>query len=208
MFKYELIHHKFILENYKGIGNIELAELFNTRFKTNLKVSQIKSYKANRKLNSGVTGRFKKGHQTFNKGKKQTEYMSKESIEKTKKTRYKKGNIPIDTKEIGSEYIDNDGYLYIKVKDTGPRFGKGGMWQQYHHLVYMQYYGEIKKDHTIIFLDKDNTNFDIKNLKEISRSELLILNKNKMLTDHQEVNISAVVLAKLIDKQNKIKNKM
>lgn len=44
---------------------------------------------------------FKKGHTTFNKGKKMHEYMSQEAIERTKATRFKKGNIPPNHKPIG-----------------------------------------------------------------------------------------------------------
>jgi hypothetical protein len=44
---------------------------------------------------------FKKGHATFNKGKKQTEYMSDEAIERCKATQFKHGSTPWNTKEDG-----------------------------------------------------------------------------------------------------------
>jgi hypothetical protein len=37
---------------------------------------------------------FKKGHVPVNKGKKQTEFMTREAIERTKNTRFKKGHLP------------------------------------------------------------------------------------------------------------------
>ena len=48
-------------------------------------------------------GFFPKGHQPMNKGRKQTEYMSDAQIEKTKATRFKKGCIPKNHKEVGYE---------------------------------------------------------------------------------------------------------
>ena len=50
-------------------------------------------------------GFFPKGHQPMNKGRKQTEYMSDAQIEKTKATRFKKGCIPKNHKEVGYERI-------------------------------------------------------------------------------------------------------
>ncbi len=39
----------------------------------------------------------KKGDVSWNKGRKQTDYMSAEAIERTKSTRFKKGNLPCKT---------------------------------------------------------------------------------------------------------------
>ena len=61
---------QFILDNYKGRYNQELADLFNQKFNTNITSRTIKSYKANNKLNSGLTGKFRKGQIPHNKGKK------------------------------------------------------------------------------------------------------------------------------------------
>ena len=44
---------QFILDNYKGRYNQELADLFNQKFNTNITSRTIKSYKANNYLNSG-----------------------------------------------------------------------------------------------------------------------------------------------------------
>ena len=71
---------QFILDNYKGRYNQELADLFNQKFNTNVTSRTIKSYKANNKLNSGLSGKFRKGQAPHNKGKK----MPKEVYEKVK----------------------------------------------------------------------------------------------------------------------------
>ena len=51
-------------------------------------------------------GFFSKGHQPMNKGLKQSEYMSDAQIEKTKATRFKKGCIPKNHKEVGYERVN------------------------------------------------------------------------------------------------------
>ena len=61
MMKYSDEMRTFILENYMNKGNVELTEIFNKAFKTDVKVSQIKAYKNNHNLSSGLTGRFQKG---------------------------------------------------------------------------------------------------------------------------------------------------
>ena len=60
----------FIENNAKGMSNKELTEKFNTYFNLNLEVSQIKSFKGNNKISSGLNGRFRKGQTSWNKGKK------------------------------------------------------------------------------------------------------------------------------------------
>lgn len=61
---------EFLRDNVIGIGNKELAELMNSEFNLNLTTEQIKSYKANYSLSSGLTGQFDKDHEPWNKGMK------------------------------------------------------------------------------------------------------------------------------------------
>lgn len=68
--KYTEEMREFILENYKGVSTKELVERFNLRFETSVTLSMMKGYKANHKLNSGLTGYFPKGHIPANKGTK------------------------------------------------------------------------------------------------------------------------------------------
>ena len=55
---------QFILDNYKGRYNQELADLFNQKFNTNVTSRTIKSYKANNKLNSGLSSERGRHHTT------------------------------------------------------------------------------------------------------------------------------------------------
>ena len=202
MHRYSEEQKKFIIDNYYGKYSKELADIFNKRFNTNITAKEIKNYRENHKLNSGLTGRFEKGHVTHNKGKKQTEYMSKEAIEKTKATRFKKGNIPQNRREIWEERISKDGYIYIKVRDGC----LNDNWELKHRYIYKQHYGEIPNGYNVMFADKNKRNFDIDNLILVSKSEDLIMNNNKLLFSNKELTKTGHLIAKVIDKTNKVKN--
>lgn len=111
----------------------------------------------------GVRYQFPKGHVPVNKGKKQKEYMSKESIERTKATRFQKGQLPHNTKPVGYERVDKDGYLYCKVE------GKRKLVLK-HRYVWEQHNGPIPKGYNIQFKDRNKHNCDIENLYMISRA--------------------------------------
>lgn len=107
--------------------------------------------------------RFSKGHTSFNKGKKQAEYMSRSAIAKTKKTRFKKGQIPHNTKFDGHERITKDGYIEIRVKQ--------GKYVLKHRLVWEQENGKIPAGHCLWFLDGNAQNCSVDNLELITRAE-------------------------------------
>lgn len=67
-------------------------------------------------LKYGAVTRFKKGQISHNKGLKQLDFMSEESLNKTKATRFKKGSVPHNRLPIGSERV-LDGFVQIKIAD-------------------------------------------------------------------------------------------
>jgi len=107
MHKYTEEQVGFLLENIKGRSYQELVNLFNDYFGVKLKLSQIKNFIGNRKLNSGLDGRFKKGNVPANKGKRGGGWEP---------TQFKKGNVPHNYKPVGSEKIC-DGYVWVKIAD-------------------------------------------------------------------------------------------
>ena len=199
MHRYTKEHKDFIIKNNYGKYAKELAKLFNEEFGTNIAANEIKYFRHNNHLNSGLNGRFKKGHLTHNKGKKQIEYMSKEAIERTKLTRFKKGNRPINYRPIGSERITKNGYIEIKIDDPN-------RWQLKHRYLYEQENGKIPDGYNLIFLDGNKRNLNLSNLKLVSKAEDLIMNNNKLFTSNSELTKSGVLIARVIDKVNKKKN--
>ena len=199
MHRYSEEQKEFIITNNYGKYSKELAEMFNQHFNTNITAKEIAYFRRNNKLKSGLTGQFKKGNVAHNKGKKQIEYMSQESIERTKKTRFKKGNKPKNYRPIGSERITKDGYIEVKVADPNK-------WETKNKIIYKQYFGDIPKGHKVIYADGNKLNNDINNLILVSDNEELIMNRHKLRTENIELTKTGYLIAKVIDKTNMVKN--
>lgn len=191
---------EFIRSNVKGIGNEELTDMVNAQFGLNITKKQMKRWKSNHHVSSGLTGRYEKGHVPDNKGKK----MSKEQYGKCKGTMFKKGNIPHNHCPIGSERINVSGYTEVKVEEPNK-------WRPKHQVVWEREYGKIPKQHVIIFADGNKQNFDLDNLVCISRKELIRLNKNQMTLTNKEVTQAYIGIVKLqiaiADKKKRKKEK-
>ena len=199
MHRYSEEQKEFIIANNYGKYSKELAEMFNQYFNTNITAKEIAYFRRNNKLNSGLTGQFKKGNIAHNKGKKQIEYMSQESIERTKKTRFKKGNKPKNYRPVGSERITKDGYIEVKVSDPNK-------WETKNKIIYKQYFGDIPEGHKIIYADGNKLNNDINNLILVSNNEELIMNRHRLRTEDIELTKTGYLIAKVIDKTNMVKN--
>lgn len=114
----------------------------------------------------GLGSRFKKGLIPVNKGRKLTEWASPEAIERMCVGRKKKGSVPVNRKEIGSERI-SAGYVQVKVQD-----GCGNAnYKAKHHVVWEQHHGAIPKGSIVEFIDGDVFNFSIENLRCVTRCE-------------------------------------
>lgn len=177
---------EFIRSNVKGIGNEELTDMVNAQFGLNITKKQMKQWKNNHHVSSGLTGRYEKGHVPDNKGKK----MSKEQYGKCKRTMFRKGNIPHNHRPIGSERINVSGYTEVKVEEPNK-------WRPKYQVVWEREYGKIPKHHVIIFADGNKQNFDLDNLVCVSRQELIRLNKNQMTLTNKEVTQAYIGIVKL-----------
>lgn len=96
--------------------------------------------------------------------------MTSEAIEKTKATRFKKGQRSINWRPVGSTRITKDGYIEIKVKDPN-------IWKLMHRVVWEKENGPLKKNEAIMFLDGNKTNCELSNLKKIRRKDLVRYNQ-------------------------------
>lgn len=119
-------------------------------------------------------GQRKKGDVPFNKGRKQSEYMSAENIANTAKTRFKKGNKPHNTAEKdGTISIrpDNKSGLEYKYIRTSL-----GVWDLYHRVVWEKVNGKIQDGYVVAFKDSNTHNCKIENLELITMRENMLRN--------------------------------
>lgn len=104
-------------------------------------------------------GMFLKGHVPFNKGMKQQEFMTAEQIEKTKATRFVKGQVPVNIKEIGYERISVDGYVEVKTE-------KGFVLK--HRMIWEEHNGPIPKGNIVRFKNGNKLDIRIENLELVT----------------------------------------
>lgn len=126
-----------------------------------------------------VANRFKKGQAPSNKGKRQADFMSAEGIERTKATRFQPGQRPHNTRPVGYERIDDDGYVLIKTDEGEKMVLK-------HRHIWRQHHGEIPRGMIVTFRDGDRTNCDIANLELISRAEAVRRNTARMTPEQRK----------------------
>ena len=176
---------EYLASIVKGKTYKELLALMNEKFDYEFSSQQIESALRRYNLKTGNTGQFKKYQEPWNKGLKG--YIG------ANKTSFKKGTIPPNYKPVGTERFAKDGYIEVKVKDPN-------VWELKHRYIYKKHHGEIPNGYNVIFTDKNISNFDIDNLILVSKAEMLILNKNKLIFEDKDFTKVGVNIAKLINK--------
>ena len=182
----------FMEEFVPGHSYQEIREEFLRRFGGEVTNNFPKSFIANHNLNTGRTGRFKKGGTPVNKGKE----MSAEQYEKCKETMFKPGSTPKNTDPVGTEKMLGDGFIWVKIDDK-PKVKKKENWIQKHRKINEEAHGPIPEGHYVIFLDGDRTNFDIENLAVISKAENARLNQNHLRFNDAELTKTGINIARV-----------
>lgn len=139
---------------------------------------------------------FHKGHVPDNKGKK----MSPEMYTKAAPTMFKKGSVPPNHREVGSERITRDGYVEVKVAE--------GMfqWRLKHRLLWEEHNGPIPAGCNIQFKDGNRLNVTIENLYLITRSEQL-KTKNSLMARYPKELADIIRLRGSVKRQITMHNK-
>ena len=194
---------EFILNNYKGRDNIELAKLLNEKFGLNTNNDKVSMFKANYERRHGVNlrtginkGCFQKGRTPINKGTKGMFNVG------GNKTSFKKGHISANNVPIGTERVAKDNYIEIKIKD-----GCGNdNWIMKHRYIYEKNNGPIPNGYKVMFADRNKRNFDLNNLILVSNREELIMNRNKLVFHDKDLTKTGHMIAKVMDKTYKLEN--
>lgn len=191
--KYPQGMYEFIRDNSWGVGSKEMAEMVYEKFGYKFTTSGMKQFRQRHGIKSGVTGWYQKGRDPGNKGKKQSDYMSPEAIERTKATRFQPGSIPHNTKPIGTISVI-DGYKYIKISDKGRRWD---MWKSLHQYVWEQHNGPVPEGMILTFKDQDPLNCDIDNLMIITRTEHCAMTRKHLRSKNPEITEAGLNLVRL-----------
>jgi hypothetical protein len=172
MHKYTPEEIRFIKSEIAGRSYAELTELFNQRFGLSVTVGQMKSFRGNYGLRNGRDFRFPPGHVPFNKGRKG---VNQGGIE----TQFKPGQMPHNYQPVGTERINTDGYAEVKIRNPKT-------WKAKHLIIWEAAYGTVPKGNVIIFADGNRLNLSLDNLLMVSRSELVVMNRWRLIFKHAD----------------------
>lgn len=170
---------KFLIENSPIMTGNELATKFNKKFNT----SYTKKYLQREARFLGVkalNGKFKKGHEAFNK------------------------------KPIGHERIKkNKDLVLIKTKESYNN-DYNECWEYKHIYLYKKYHGEIPKNCVIVFLNRDRRDFSKENLVAVDKDVFRLASSALLIPKEpcdKEITRTGIMIAQLYIKLNQIKNK-
>lgn len=183
---------KYVLENYRGVGPSEMTARVISLFGCRYDVERMKGFYGRHRLDSGITGRFAPGHVPWTKG------MKGYSPPGTEKTRFQKGHMPENHREVGSERIDKDGYTLVKVAEPN-------VWMLKHRLIWEAHNGPVPEGCAVVFRNQDKTDFRIENLMCITRGELGVMCRKYKFSEHPEINDTKVLLSRLIIRRRRRK---
>jgi len=132
---------------------------------------------------------FKHGQTSAMKGRKQSEWMSPEAIQRSIKYRFKKGQLPHNTKEEYAVSLRQPlGYIWFR-RDKNK-------WEELHRFIYRVHHDvKLQPGDVVAFKDGNRNNLSIDNLILVSKRDLL--DKNSIHRFPPEVKATIHTLARL-----------
>lgn len=187
--------HRWTTEEKEYLGEItpgrhykEILDLMNKKFEYKFRLKQIEKAIFRFGYKTGIDTKYQKGHEPWSKGTK--------GLIKPNKTSFQKGCKPWNEKEIGSEKINSDGYVEVKID-------KSNKWKLKQRVMYEKYHNvKLMPDDVVIFADKNKLNFEKDNLILVSKKKLLTMNKNNLIFNDKELTKTGVNIAELMIKIN------
>ena len=182
-----------------GLFNAEITRLFNERYGTKRTEAAIQIQRMKHGMKTVARNYWKPGHTPWNKGKRGW------CADGCKKTWFKKGHIPQTWVPVGSERVNTDGYIDVKVQDgQGPR-----NWKGKHIIIWEHHHGRpVPSGHAIIFGDGNNRNFDPENLILVSRAQLVRMNQRGLIKNDAALTKTGVLIADVLNRAGERKREL
>ena len=196
--KYPEGMEEFIRGIATGKSTEELVTAVNNRFGDGtIKINQMRAYKKNHNINTGLDRRFKPGHIPANKG------THPQTRGRMAETQFKKGGTPLNHLPVGSVRVRNSykgkkPYVWEKVAEPN-------VWRMKHVIEWESHNGPIPRDKIVIFADGDTLNTDISNLVLVSRSQHAIMNRWNLKGSSKELTEAAANVANVKLRLSKIR---
>ena len=136
--------------------------------------------------------RFTRGHVPANKGKR----MPAATYAKVARTMFKPGHPNANHRPVGSERVNVDGYIEIKVAEPGK-------WRCKHRVIWEEANGPVPRGYNVQFKDRDKQNCALDNLYIISRAEQM-KTQNSLLARCPKELIDVIRLKGAVKRQIKM----
>lgn len=203
----------YIKEHFAEMSSYEIADVLgmsktavrNIAYRHGLRKSRewIAERARMRTLDPSHGGRaflFQKGHTPHTKGKRAEEWMTPEGLARSTATRFKKGQRPATWKPLGSERINVDGYIEVKVAEGKP-------WRHKQRVLWERAHGPIPEGYMVSFKDGNKQNCELDNLYLLSRADGLRANSvTNYPDDVREIIHMRAVLKRHINTQKRQNN--
>ena len=170
------------------------------RRKTNLKLKQWLLDNGN---NRTIKEMLPEINIIFNENYKENElrkYLIRNRIPYKYECEWKSHNKAGSSCKIGTEYTKKDGMVIVKVSRNE--------WKDKQRLIYEQYHNvKLSPNEYVIFLDNNRKNFNIDNLKVVSKLEASYLANYDLKSSKKEVTKLGINVADLIIKTKEVSKK-
>ncbi|MEX3315705.1 HNH endonuclease signature motif containing protein [Sulfitobacter sp. PS-8MA] len=153
------------IEARKETPRRELCAMFCAKFNRTVSLQNFKALCSRKGWKTGRTGFFKNGQTPHNKGKPFNPAGSE-------KGRFKKGNLPHNTKYLGHERLSKEGYVEVSVDEPNPHTGFERRYVLKHRHLWEQVNGPVPDGYVLKSIDGDKTNTDPANWEAIPRALL------------------------------------
>lgn len=163
------------IERHSTLPRSELYVKFVAAFgRRDVSMANLHALCKRKKWHSGRDGRFAKGIVPANKGRKCAPGTGGRHPN-ARKTQFKKGNLPHNTKYEGHERLSKEGYVEISVRETNPHTGYERRYVLKHRWLWQQQHGPIPSD-MVLKCKGDLLNCDPSNWEIVPRAILPRLN--------------------------------
>jgi hypothetical protein len=197
---------RFLEKNIVGRSYAEMTNLFNRRFKTHFETEQVRSCCKYRKIYNGrtrkiVTPAQKKWLRENVPGK------SFIIITDLFNSRFDTDFTPLQIRGFCNKQVIMAGKRFYRELPVGAeRVWKSrkkvfvkmpdGSWLLKHYAVWEKAHGKIPTGHKVIFLDRNTSNFVLKNLELVTNSEVIHLQNSGFWCNDREVSRTALVIVR------------
>lgn len=120
---------------------------------------------------TGRTGQFVKGQEPLNKGKPCAPGKGG-NHPNARRTQFRKGQEPHNTRYLGHERVSKDGYVEISVDQPNPHTGYHRRYVLKHKWLWEQANGPVPEGHALKCLDGNRQNTDPSNWEPVPRAIL------------------------------------